>query len=186
MTVIFLDIDGVLATLRQAKRMHIKYVKTGEKTVYDKIDPISLKNLFFLIEELEAKVIISSSWRNTSMNDLIEILEKFGIGKYVIGETPTIDTCVKGLEIQQCLDSFKEKGDTIIDTFLILDDEEKGMSHLLPYLIKVDDYTGITSQTVKEAFELIEKQKSGEFDRLSQRIENRIEETNKIKQYKTL
>jgi hypothetical protein len=132
--IIFLDIDGVLNLIPQGR---------------DKFGPIFhthfVDNLRFLIEQTNAKIVISSSWRfntiktlgfsqdemikyyeNNTFDIMVDGLEfcqelwKFrNLPGEIIAITPHIDMCKRGLEIQEWLDKNKDS----VSNYVILDDD---------------------------------------------------------------
>jgi Swiss Army Knife RNA repair-like protein len=75
--VIFLDIDGVLAPIRQWDR-------------YGDLDPACIQVLNEIVESAGADVVVSSTWRyGKTASELQEILEAQGFTGWVLDKTPT-------------------------------------------------------------------------------------------------
>ena len=95
MNIVFLDFDGVLNTndsLRGELRIHA-----------DKI-----RNFYYLIDQTNAEVVISSSWRyddDLYLNAMKIACNEFDPNKFyyiknrIIGTTPHIDSCNRELEV---------------------------------------------------------------------------------------
>ncbi len=176
MNIIFLDIDGPLNTGRVMKKRFEQYKKTGIKTTYEEFDPICVKNLKFRLKETSTKIVISSSWRLMySYKELVEIMNNHGLGEYVIGVTPYIDSGKRGSEIQEWLDDYKIRTGTKINSILILDDDTD-MVHLMPYLVQVNIMYGISNKVVRESIKLMKKQKSDEWDISLANLDNKTKE----------
>ena len=62
MKVIFLDIDGVLNSETFSKDNHKVYLATGE--IKPDVDEKAVQRLVTIIKETNAKIVLSSSWRN--------------------------------------------------------------------------------------------------------------------------
>lgn len=117
MKVIFLDADGVLNS-GEGLKQHIN--KNGFNGIleYSKIEDKPLKLLQEIIEKTSAKIVLSSSWKNSKR--LYEKLERrlkdFGMEIYDI--TPSLGSGTqRGDEIREWL--FKNE----TENFIILDDD---------------------------------------------------------------
>ena len=144
MKVIFLDIDGVLNSERYFKENHkdnlIYYKVYNSNTIEDNlklhvldIDVVKIELVKKIIYETDAKIVMSSSWRNLRIWPLIEdyLINK---GLPIIGVTPKLER--RGNEIRNYL-----KNNPEIEKFIILDDELfKDFYELENYLIKTDWY----------------------------------------------
>lgn len=117
MKVIFLDIDGVLNVIGQG---HDAYGAIFHKHFVD--------NLARIIKETGAKIIISSSWRHSGLQKMLDMWEFRNLPGEVIGVTPDLyrhidfkgeRTMVRGDEIQAILDRMPE-----ITNYVILDDDQ--------------------------------------------------------------
>jgi hypothetical protein len=114
--IIFLDIDGVLNVIPQGFDDYgAKFHKDFEH------------NLKWIIEQTEAKIVISSTWRMSGLKVMREMWEKRGLAGEVIDITPTevdvvergtcefYDLVDRGHEIQQWIDDNNVKCYCIID-----------------------------------------------------------------------
>lgn len=141
--IIFLDIDGVLNSQDTFRDNH-EYSKFFVKYMGDNVnDIITYKMLdidldkVFMVRDIcnltGAKVVISSSWRQSRWYLLIE--EKLtSLGIPIVGVTPYIDGN-RGDEIRKYLEDEK------IDDFVILDDDIfRDFNELENYLIKTSFY----------------------------------------------
>lgn len=119
MRIIFLDIDGVLNSLRSVFAL-------GNPSKH--FDPVAVGLLDKLSEEADAHIVISSSWRhgNTEalVNELYDICHQYKEPHFldrVVGETPRLSNGVRGDEIEQWLVMYREED---IESYVIIDDDK--------------------------------------------------------------
>lgn len=145
MKAIFLDVDGVLNN---------DFTQTRTSSGADFVDDFLIERLVRLINETNAIVIMSSSWRygrtcKTHHQDFVELLAKLKEhGVNVVDYTPTLNTAHKSIEIKQYLSEHPE-----IDKFIILDDDEM---ELFPkeHIQTINRY-GLTDENVDEAIKIL-------------------------------
>ena len=128
MKVIFLDVDGVLNSEDHAIYCHEnpKFIEEGGSIW---VDPYPVFYILQLIEELDLKLVISSSWRTWDLESTIEEFNRYKslckLTPHIVGITPrNMDDQVwedRGEEIQYYLDSHPE-----IENYCIIDDEAFG------------------------------------------------------------
>jgi hypothetical protein len=158
MYIVFLDIDGVLNNGKfltyTAEHASIDPWPNGH------IDPEAIKHLNWLLEQSDASVVISSSWRIIlKLVQIREVLNKEGFRGRIIGSTPNLshlDTAEKpscrGHEIQYWLDNYKREK---IEGFVILDDDPD-MAHLTDTnFVQTDWYEGLTADKAQEALKIL-------------------------------
>ncbi len=95
---VFLDIDGVLAT----EDTWDEWFADGspEAAKHELLDPECVRMVQRLCDQLDASVVISSSWRQLHPLDaLVRILERGGLSVKVIGATPVRYDFDRGREI---------------------------------------------------------------------------------------
>lgn len=103
--IIFLDIDGVIATRKSYKE---------EK---DRIDRNCVKILNLLTDKLNADIVISSTWRHNT--ETPSILKHAGVKADIVGTTPRVHLSRdRGIEILTWMSEHKYVGD-----YLIIDDD---------------------------------------------------------------
>lgn len=154
MKVLFLDIDGVLNS-------HDFWKRCKELGVVpdDKVDPLAVERLNRLTDETGAKIVVSSTWRlpyvwSKKLYSLIGRLQKLGITGEIVGMTP--DHCKaygRGGEIQDWMDNCQ----TQIDSFVILDDDDNDMDHLMDYLVQTKMTDGLQDHHVETAIQILNK-----------------------------
>jgi len=94
MKIIFLDIDGVLALCSQEE--HDEYGAA--------FHPQFVDNLKFIIDNTQAKIVISSTWRSSGLEVMKEMWLKRNLPGEIVGITPYHDSRIRGLEIKEYLD----------------------------------------------------------------------------------
>ena len=152
MNLVFLDYDGVVNTLM--------FFPNEEKLRYFLPEDNMVNNyqacrwLSKLCLETNSKIIVTSTWRtyenykeclyNGGVDSKVEILGKtndFGIDK------------TRGSEIYDFIKNFEEP----IEHMVILDDRED-MDMYIPYLVKIDWFTGFTMMDYLKAKKILDKE----------------------------
>jgi len=126
MKVIFLDIDGVLNVIPT------KFDKYG---AYFGPDDHFVKNLARLINETDAKIVISSSWRMSGLQNMKDMWKDRNLPGEVIGITPnhmmkTGTTLQRGKEIDEWLSQHE------VERYVILDDDNDMEKHQRKYFVR--------------------------------------------------
>ena len=116
--IIFLDIDGVIATSRS-------YEEYPDRD--DLLDRRCISALNYLADRLDAAYVISSTWRIEGITALREKLAYARLKREVIGTTPLTDDRVRGKEILEWIRINNYKGD-----YLVIDDEISDISPHIP------------------------------------------------------
>jgi hypothetical protein len=135
MKVIFLDVDGVL----------IPYGQPDYRTVNSQCT----LNLKAIVEATNAKIVISSSWRIALYQELLEMLDTFGLKEAVIDKTPRLGNglSMRREEIEEWLGEHPE-----VTKYLALDDEP----NVLPgKCLITKGNEGLTKSYVEQAIELL-------------------------------
>jgi len=119
MTIIFLDIDGVLRTHKSDLEWSLKSGLPIPQKVYDRqFSQKSVSNINYIISLTGAKIVVSSTWRNNyTIEELKEIFRSRGIFGQIIDKTGIGLT--RGEEILQWLDTNE------ITNYVVIDDQVK-------------------------------------------------------------
>ena len=163
--IIFLDIDGVLATP--------EYVKDRLWA----INPFKQHLLKQIIDATDAKIVLSSSWRKHTVESTKEFMTEndFAFSDKIIGVTIRayhyIDRSEKihlsiprGVEIKQWIDTnihsnngkdWKRKEYGKDYTFVILDDESDMLLEHSSNFVKCQSDTGLTPELVSQAIRIL-------------------------------
>lgn len=153
MKLIFLDIDGVLATRESYKTVSV--LKVGSKR-YSSLDLRAIVNLQLVLDQTKADVVISSSWRKLySLAELRHILDQESLDCQVVGVTPS-HAHGRGAEITQFLVTLP----TPPVSYVILDDDAYDIEDEHPNnLVYVKDgfsKTGLTYSQAQRAIQILE------------------------------
>lgn len=157
MKIIFLDIDGVLNVIPQGRDDYgAKFHKHFED------------NLRYIIENTDAKIVISSTWRFSSydpINNMKNMWKDRNLAGEVIGITPHIDVCQRGKEIQWWLDNYPKRDE--IETYCIIDDDSDMLESQMDNFVKtsnnqdhpdcVDIGYGLTKQCSDKVIKILNK-----------------------------
>lgn len=84
---IFLDVDGVLNHKKWFKSQIPKRGRTEMEYYGSLIDPVAVKNLNWLVQESDAEIVVSSTWRLRHMDKLPHLLNERGLEDRVVGPT---------------------------------------------------------------------------------------------------
>ncbi len=143
--ILFTDIDGVLYTSRYYNYLSLNHKKFRDNYGF-LFDPECIKNFNTIIEETDAKIVISSTWRRSGLDIMRDLFRDRGIKGDIIDLTPiaTIEDLFfcRGEEIENWL-TFNG----MPDKFVVLDDASlgDGYDNWNGY-IKTEMSTGITNE----------------------------------------
>ena len=104
MKVIFLDIDGVLNTVKDFQRHN-----------FIGMSPVLVRRFNKLVKDTGAKVILSSTWRHDK--NWREVMVRNGLDMKFLGRTKDLRDKIRGMEIDEWL------GRHNVDRYVILDDD---------------------------------------------------------------
>lgn len=163
MKVVFLDIDGVLNSQawfdRQANEGLTGFDPSDEEAWLTMLDPDCVARLDRLVAAHDAKVVISSSWRQLlEPSTIARLLARRGFRGEVIGATTTSNALTptrktqRGDQIAHWLATASVTSD--VTSFVILDDDED-MVHLAPRHVKTAWAKGLTEDDAARASELL-------------------------------
>jgi hypothetical protein len=164
---IFLDIDGVLATS--------EYMRDGSWA----LNPEKQKLLGEIISKTGAKIVLSSSWRLSTLEKTKEHMEEEGFlfNEELVGVTirayqwlergTGIHLSIpRGVEIKQWIDThvhsdngknFNRKKLGKDFTYVILDDDDDMLLEHKDNFINTDGEIGLTKQDVEKAIQILNK-----------------------------
>lgn len=139
--IIFLDIDGVLS-LPPSK--------------YKTLDEGCCKFLKEIVDQTEAKIVISSAWRHDRMSKVKKSLSRFIPKDCIIGQTPdlTFETHAgRGAEIQKWLDTTSLKDE--IESIVIIDDDVFDLTEFAGKIVETETDTGLTMDLAQKAIYIL-------------------------------
>lgn len=140
-SVIFLDIDGVLVTLESFQ----KYKRSGMNA---QASPPCVEQLNRIVAETGARIVLSSTWRIFGRAFMEQNFIEWGVSQEIYDFTPELscnDSFIeirqsRGTEIQAWLTAHPE-----VKQFVIIDDDDD-MEHLKPNLVKTGFNEGLTPE----------------------------------------
>lgn len=133
MKVIFLDIDGVLCSMRSSMAYSGPPV-AAETSTWTKFDEVSIRLLQEAVRSTGAVVVLTSSWRGKVGKELLQ----WRLGVRLEDVTrPEKDGEVRGNQIKDWLDDHPE-----VTHYAILDDDEDMLPEQMPHLILTSKRNG--------------------------------------------
>lgn len=167
--IIFLDVDGVLNTTRTC--IANRGYKYRENEIYHKeLDPIGAGILMRVLDEFDAKIVVSSVWRLGSVLEngpgtehlLFNNFDELGLIPYLYKpdtnqwRTKLIQNHIRGTEVDMWL---KDHGQNI-KNYVIIDDDIDFLEHHRSHFVKTDANVGLTYKSyvrMTDIFKNIEK-----------------------------
>lgn len=145
MKVLFLDIDGVLNSIRTC-HAYLGYPSPHPThRDWDKFDDVAVHLIRQLCERTECKIVLSSTWRlYKGWEDLGEFLKL-----PIIGRTPDAITRRRGYEIDLWL---KENQ---VEKYAIVDDDSDMEPHQFPYFVQTSNKDGMSFDNFEKLLELL-------------------------------
>jgi diphthamide synthase subunit DPH2 len=162
MNIIFLDIDGVLNSELYYSSNRYKEIEDFTNRIEEQaedVDPLAVSFLNELINKTNAKIVISSTWRNNNtIEQLQEILRQRGFTGEIIGLTPRLlnkDDCIlRGNEILCWIKNNKQLlGQEYYNfkSYVIFDDDSDMLYWQKDNFILCDGYVGLTNRNCYRA-----------------------------------
>lgn len=168
MKVIFLDFDGVLNSSCYAARL----IKAGKPTQDEKgrelFDPAVIKRFNRIVDQTEAKVVISSSWRYLGMKTMKDIWQERGLHGQIIGMTSLyavdefiiehgLEWLTNGIEVGSPraveIETWLQEHDCI-NNYVILDDMPMSAA-LQPHFVQINPILGLLRAQAEKAVEIL-------------------------------
>ena len=153
MKIIFLDFDGVMDT---SYYDHIlsKEGKPGNDEYGAVFDPYCIRNLKRIIEETEADIVVSSSWKYMmGYQDFLNMWKDRGLPGFITDVTPNpVDRRKRGDEIDAWIEECKTECQ-----YVIIDDLEANNfnEHQIPRLLIVNPFFGLDEETAERAIQIL-------------------------------
>jgi hypothetical protein len=150
MKIIFLDIDGVMNS-----EVYHSTLDTKKKN-WRRFDPEAVKMLIKLVEEFDAKIVVSSLWRFVAKKELATELKESHLVNFLHQDwkTPVIEPGHRGKEIKMWLDQHPD-----INEFVILDDDSDVLEVFSDKFVRTDYYDGLQAEHYYKAREILEGEK---------------------------
>lgn len=135
MKILFLDIDGVLNSMRSEE-------VTGKQKTVENLDPVSLSLVQKVCEETDALICLSSNWR--FRHYILDLGKKMDLP--IIYQTPGSDNDDREGEINQFLNNFGK-----VEKYAILDDLDLKIDNL----VRVDPQNGVSYENYLDLMKLL-------------------------------
>lgn len=169
MKIVFLDIDGVLNNEEDIVYLHEinggwenkDFKKIRNEEAFGSGTPFSkrnLNNLKYLIEETNAKIILTSTWRGSkeSTDCFLKALDSIGIKDKYIGKTKMKywdSNWGRGREITEWLEENKDKE---VETYIIIDDDtDMHWEDCMEHFIHINGQVGLTHRDRQQAIDML-------------------------------
>ena len=152
MNIIFLDVDGVLNSIRGLKETY--YQTKRPYSGYDyPFDVRCMYNLKYLVDTTNSYIVVTSTWRKDEIgrNVLLAELNKYGLSDRVIGYTNILHK-PRGEEIKDYLSNLG------MDVNYIIIDDDSDFIGLEEHLIKTNFMDGLTKDNTNEGIKKLTKE----------------------------
>lgn len=156
MNYIFLDVDGVLNTIKGINLVVYNFEKITKKRFplnvqWGKINDSCLKNLQKLVFLTNSKIILSSTWRleQSGIDILNNYFKKYNLEIYSITDNVNMN---RGLEISTWLQNNNFNYDK--DNFIIIDDNVEDIVNIFSTnkVVKTNKLFGFSKKSLIEAY----------------------------------
>ena len=144
MTVLFLDVDGVLNN----RSFHLE---RGHDELHP-IDPSMLDRLNRVVEKTGCDVVLSSAWRYMGLKRVQEILDRNGAKFRLMDQTPRLNA-TRGREIKTWM-----YGHKVLDTQMAIVDDDSDMEDLMHRLVQTTFDSGLQEDHVARLIELLNEE----------------------------
>ena len=150
--IVFLDIDGVMLSGNDIKAIYEKtHTCVPSRSPFGSV---AMKCLKELVEEFDARIVISSTWRMSKedMEYLKEQLQLINIADRLIGVTP-VKYERRDAEIKEWLDNNKN----LVKSFVILDDDGFDLTEYRYNLVNSQFDNGFTKKDLEHAKSILNR-----------------------------
>ena len=168
MKVIFLDFDGVLNSSNYSASLFKAGKPTQDENGNELFDPETIKRLNRIVDQTEAMIVISSSWRYLGLSVLRDMCKARGLHGQIIGQTSmhavnafilehglewldkgAIPCSPRAVEIEAWLHEHDN-----IDNYVILDDMPMSAA-IQPHLVQINPIHGLSDTQATKAIEIL-------------------------------
>lgn len=154
MKLLFLDIDGVLNSVRSAVA-HKGYPWPGEphEREWEKFDEVAVRLLQDVVGETGASVVLSSVWRIGADEEFLKDLsERLGVE---IKYTTNWSGMERGWEINKTLKDVLSCVEDKLESYVIIDDDSDMLSIHKDRFVKVDGNNGLSFENYMEIINVL-------------------------------
>lgn len=164
MKLLFLDIDGVLNTEHGLKTLSENWTKI-ENIQGTPFCPESIEVLRKIIDETDAKIVITSTWRSDGLEGMKKLWKDRNLPGEVIDITPHTEHGIRGDEVDSYLHSKgyfypknywnapaweERRNECEIDGYCIVDDEWDFFILQKPHFVNTPAYYGLSGKGILE------------------------------------
>jgi hypothetical protein len=154
MKVVFLDIDGVINSMDFLHAWHGLQKARGEELrrfdrFGDQFDPRCIMNLENILRRTNSKIVISSVWRFSGLEEMQQMWWERKIFGEIIGVTRRDKDGFRGNEVKDWLDN------NPVENYVILDDDTDFLDEQKSHFIKVDSIFGLNWGDAEKAVNIL-------------------------------
>lgn len=163
--ILFLDIDGVLNTERHHEYCNENGIDNSDEYGY-LFDPIAVKNLTTIVNETEADIVISSSWKFYGLSSLLDMWSDRALPGRIIGITPDaeVDKILLNADLEH-MENLKCRGTEIkqwlsahgknVSQYAILDDLQDILPEQRSHFVQTSPIVGITEEDADRIIKIL-------------------------------
>ncbi len=144
MKIIFLDIDGVINSLRTCYAFGGYPTDLSEEDM-SKFDWVAISLIRKACKVQNAQIVLSSTWRR--MYKIEDVAEALGLP--IVSRTPCLLSGSRGNEIQNWLN------DNLVDKYCIIDDDADMLDVQKPYFIQTSAKEGFILRDYRKLIEIL-------------------------------
>ena len=153
--IVFLDFDGVLNTEQYQARLTVDDKPTKD-TWGPLFDPHAVENLRQILDEMDAQIVISSSWRYVhSLDSLRMMWEVRGLPGEILDTLACGATYISRGEEIECWLERNDRPD-----YLIIDDLDDFFPAQRDHYVETNPIVGITEADAQKAIEILQKSRA--------------------------
>jgi hypothetical protein len=174
MKILFLDFDGVLCTANSATYYFEQHYENFGDQFGELFDLDCVENLRHLIEQTEAKIVISSSWRyELGWERLQQMWQERKLPGELVGMTPIIHNACRGQEVKQWLENNgwpKEEKDPLLEktlrdlspikNYVIVDDERGFLIEQINHFVRTQFQDGLSAEVTQQCIRCLNKKEA--------------------------
>ena len=136
MKILFLDIDGVINSVRSASALG-GYPYSSDTETWNRFDLVAVSLIKKLCKDTDTKIVLSSSWRHYKGWELLNPILELDI----IDKTPTLSLSGgrRGQEIKMWLDQHPE-----VTKYAIVDDDNDMLKEQEPFFVRTSNLEGLS------------------------------------------
>lgn len=153
MKILFLDIDGVLNSVRSAVAYNGYPLVLNKEEIRgeEKFDEVALNLIRKLCDETGCVIVLSSTWRYYYEPSILGRL----LNLPIVDKTPRKLTSSRGEEIRMWFDDWNSKINPKIEKYAIVDDDSDMLESQKEFFVKTSCIDGLSYENYKKLLELL-------------------------------